>query len=114
MSKNKKFAGYGMHEFYMPKTCAGHTNRRSRTKCKFYNFETKLCRKIFNTCVGPTICEQYTEINSAPKTLIGVKVHNKYYGEGVVVSDNGEYCKIQYNETDIQCRKERLLELIKT
>ena len=63
---------------------------------------------------APLFVNKYTEINSAPKTLIGVKVHNKYYGEGVVVSDNGEYCKIQYNETAIQCKKERLLELIKT
>ena len=44
--------------------------------------------------------------------IIGTSVQSKYYGSGVVISDNGEYCTVQYKTTKIQCKKETLLELI--
>ncbi len=112
MSKKTKFAGYAMHEFYMPKTGAGSKNRRNRRKCEFYNLEHKMCTKLFKPCVGPSVCDKYIEISSSPKTLVGMNVQNKYYGLGVVVSDNGEFCTVQYETTKIQCKKETLLTVI--
>lgn len=112
MSKKTKFAGYAMHEFYIPKTGKGHKGRRDRRKCKFYNIEHKMCTKIFKLCVGPSLCDKYTEIISSPQNLVGMNVQNKCYRLGVVVSDNGEFCTVQYKTTKIQCKKETLLTLI--
>ena len=116
MSTNKKFAGYAMHEFYMPTTGKGHKNRRDRKKCKFYDCKRDFCIKIFKDCVGPTVCRKYMENSSMPsnpKTLVGRKVESKYYGKGVVVSDDREYCTVQYETTKVQCKKETLFELMK-
>ena len=112
MGKKTKFAGYAMHEFYMPTTGKGQKNRRDRRKCEFYNLEHKMCTKLFKPCVGPSICDKYAEIKSSPKTMVGTSVQSKYYGSGVVISDNGEYCTVQYKTTKIQCKKETLFELI--
>ena len=60
-NKHKKFAGYGMHEFYMPTTKKGYVNRRDRKKCEHYNAESKWCYKLFNYCVGPALCGKYQE-----------------------------------------------------
>lgn len=112
MSKKTKFAGYAMHEFYMPTTGLGHQNRRNRKKCKFYNLKCEMCTKLFKSCVGPSVCGNYIAIGSSPETLVGVNVQSKYYGTGVVISDNGEICTVQYKTTKIQCKKETLLKLI--
>ena len=112
MSKKTKFAGYAMHEFYIPTTGKGQKNRRDRRKCEFYNLEHKMCTKLFKPCVGPSICDKYVEIGFPQKTMVGTSVQSKYYGSGVVISDNGEYCTVQYKTTKIQCKKETLLELI--
>ena len=112
MGKKTKFAGYAMHEFYIPTTGKGQKNRRDRRKCEFYNLEHKMCTKLFKPCVGPSICGKYIEIGSSPKTMVGTSVQSKYYGSGVVISDNGEYCTVQYKTTKIQCKKETLFELI--
>ena len=111
MSNKTKFAGYAMHEFYMPTTGEGHKKRRDRRKCEFYNLEHKMCTKLFKPCVGSSVCDKYMEIGSSSTTLVGVNVQSKYYGVGVVVSDNGEFCTVQYKTTKIQCKKETLLTL---
>lgn len=57
----KKFPGRGMHEIYLPTTGKGHANKRDRRKCKYYIQDTKRCTKLFNFCVGPTLCQKYQE-----------------------------------------------------
>ena len=74
MSRKNKFAGYAMHEFYMPTTGKGQKNRRDRRKCEFYNLEHKMCTKLFKPCVGPSICDKYVEIESSPKTMVGTRM----------------------------------------
>ena len=55
------FGSIGQHEFYMPTTGKGHSERRDRRRCKHYLPKMKYCMKIGNTCVGPTICRKYSE-----------------------------------------------------
>ena len=63
MSRNKKFAGYGMHEFYMPTTKKGLHGKRNRKRCRFYDRDDNWCKKLFNKCVGPVLCGKYLEVN---------------------------------------------------
>ena len=60
-SRKTKFAGWGMHEQYLPTTGKGYSHRRSRKNCKYYSVGNKWCTIIWNYCVGPTICKQYEE-----------------------------------------------------
>lgn len=101
-----------MHEFYIPTTGKGRRHRRDRRKCEFYNSETEMCMKLFESCVGPAICDKYSEVDCSRRTLVGINVQNKYYGIGVVISDDGETCTVQYKSTKIQCKKEVVLKLI--
>ena len=61
MSKKTKFAGWGMHEQYLPAMGKGHGSRRNRKYCRYYSAGNKWCTKIWNCCVGPAICKQYEE-----------------------------------------------------
>lgn len=56
---NRKFAGRGMREFYMPITGQGKTTRRNRKDCKNYNPETGFCFKLWTSCVGPAMCGKF-------------------------------------------------------
>lgn len=106
--KKSKFAGRGMHEFYASNTSNSKMIRK-REKCKYYNHETAWCEKIFNQCVGPTICKKYSEKSSTPKnSLIGTVINSKYYGKGTIVSESDTFCTIQYDSVKIQCSKNNL------
>ena len=48
-----------MRRFFMPTTGRGYTNKRNRRDCKYYNSKTGFCYKIWNQCVGPTVCKKY-------------------------------------------------------
>lgn len=112
MGKKMKFAGHGMHEFYMSITGKGQQGKRNRKRCRFYNNDG-WCMKIFNKCVGPVLCGKYVEVEIKKNSLIGLKIQSDFYGEGTVVSDDGDICKIQYKEKNIQCKRESLVESLK-
>jgi hypothetical protein len=114
-NKHKKFAGRGMHEIYLPTTGKGKTERRTRKNCCYYNGETGWCRKIFNTCVGPSICRKYKDISQNKdnrETLLNKVVYSKYLGKGIVVSVSTDICTIQYEERKVQIKRKDLENLI--
>lgn len=116
MSLHKKFAGRGMHEFYMPTTGKGSKNRRDRRKCSHYNPDSKYCYAINNTCVGPAICKKYhpriTDQTIKKDSLIGKEIYNEYYGKGIVIRANKEIVTIKYSEKTIQCSVGHLIKLL--
>ena len=111
--KHKKFAGTGMHEFYMPTTKRGRLDRRDRRKCRYYNKLSKWCTELKADCIGPSLCTKYLEIQqkkrpSDNKSLIGKKVYNKHRGIGLIISVSGDIFTVQYKDIKLQCRKEHL------
>lgn len=100
--KHVTFGGLGQHEFYMPTTGKGHTNRRDRKKCEFYFEKTQYCSKIRNSCVGPTICKKYKAKKLTPsgtkkkKYDVGTVVYNESRGEGKIVTISQDICTIQF------------------
>ena len=111
-NKFKKFGGYGMHVFFAPTTGKGNLNRRDRRRCIHYQRETKLCAITWIHCEGPTICKTYTE-PSTVEPLLGKKVMNKTFGEGVVSSVSGDICTVTYKTKKIQCKVDIVKKMLK-
>ena len=105
---NQKYAGRGMYEFYMPTSANAEKQQRDRKRCTHYLADNQWCDKIFNKCVGPTMCKQYDESDRLKNVIVGKMVVSKYYGSGTVVSECDDFCTIQFHEKKIQCKKKYL------
>ena len=102
------FGGIGQHEFYMPTTGDGHQNRRDRRNCRFYMKESKMCSKLFRTCVGPTLCQKYSQqrdskpSSSSTRKYIGLQVSGKHRGIGSIVAITGDVCTVRFTNEEVQ------------
>ena len=101
------FGGIGQYEFYMPTTGNGCHNRRDRKNCQFYIKETTWCTKLFQPCVGPTLCRKYSQQRDITQPIstgkyIGLQVFSKQRGIGKIVSITGDVCTVQFANEDVQ------------
>ena len=105
---NNSSIGTASHtEKHFPVAQNTTSTRRSRNKCQQYEKETKMCRSLRITCVGPSneLCKDYTEHKKkATKQSViasGAIVNDPRHGVGMIMREFGTgFYEVRFHRDD--------------